>query len=86
MAIVIGMGELNRAGALWSEGEITEGSKFGIAIGDDLDSAQVILESLSLDHGVSSNGQCNGRRTIDGEVLSLWEDTSWRRGVICLIS
>lgn len=87
ISVLIGMGEINRAGIFGSGGSITSGSKFGVTVGIARASAGDRLEALGLVEGRPSvPGRCLGRLVEDGEIVDLWEDLSWRSGVICVTS
>jgi len=78
--------DMNRASLTGSDGYIDSGEKFGIEIGLPTAEAARILQSRGLMPGEPSTpGRCLSRDYAGaGQTVTLWEDRSWRRAVVCV--
>ncbi|MGE4038043.1 MAG: hypothetical protein AB7F85_09900 [Hyphomonadaceae bacterium] len=77
--------DYTRRGLLGSGGLITSGATFGLEIGMTTEEASRLLATKGLARDQDSGDSCFGRDyPSQGEMLELWDDTTWRRGVICL--
>jgi len=88
--IVFFSSEWNRAG-FGSMGYISEGSKFGIGIGTELDTAHKQLKSRHIYEWDLANQpehrqNCHGKEYPGDILLKAFHDDSWRKGVICIAS
>ncbi len=77
--------DFNRLGVFGSGGFVTSGSMFGLTIGMDRTAAARHLTGRGLQIGEPSRpGHCLGRENLPDQDMELWDDRSWRHGVICL--
>jgi hypothetical protein len=76
--------ELMRASFFEPGGMIVNGSKFGIAVGDDRRSIGNKLKVIGLKiDDISRDLKCASRK-VSGDYALYSYDMSWRRGVICI--
>lgn len=74
-------------------GQITEGSKFGISIGDSVDSVTAKLkeqrviyrETSTMEHRQQNPNKCHGFEYEDIDMIRIYADNSWRRGILCVV-
>jgi hypothetical protein len=79
--------DFNLSGILGSKGRITNGSKFGIEVGENYETAKALMISLGFERSeLTKEGSCHGY--IYGTELEphLWFDNSWRKGTICIVT
>lgn len=86
LLIVFFSDDLNRAAITGSDGFIDSGKKFGIRVGVPRADAASILQRRGLTLGQPSTpGRCLSRDySREGQSVTLWDDRTWRRGVICI--
>lgn len=83
--------EWNRA-AWGSRGYIENGTKFGLSIGENKQKVIDYLTDKGLTDGTTLGAnytdynpqQCLGRIYRDEYEVQIWDDNSWRRGIICV--
>ena len=79
--------DFNRSGILGSKGRITTGSKFGIEIGENYETAKSLMLSLGFENPeLTKAGSCHGYDYGKELEPHLWFDNSWRKGTICIIT
>jgi hypothetical protein len=78
--------DFNRAGLFGSGGTTSKRSVFGLEIGMPGAEVSRRLARQGLARGAPGvPGECLGRSfAAAGETLILWDDNSWRRGVLCI--
>jgi hypothetical protein len=79
--------EFNRSGVSGSKGRITTGSKFGIKVGENYETARALMISLGFENPeLTKAGSCHGYDYGEELEPHLWFDNSWRKGTICIIT
>ena len=79
--------DFNRSGILGSKGRIATGSRFGINVGDNYETAKELMISLGFENAeLTKAGSCHGYDYGKELHPHLWFDNSWRRGTICIIT
>ena len=72
-------------------GQITAGSKFGITIGDNIDTVTTKLKKYNIRYNEidtkeqSHPNECHGYTYKDIDQIRIYVDYSWRRGVLCVV-
>lgn len=84
-ALIFLADDFNRLGTFGSGGFIEAGSKFGVKVGEARSEASSKLVRRGLRPGQpSSAGRCLGKDYPADQTIDLFDDHSWRQGVICL--
>ena len=74
-------------------GQILTGEKFGISIGDSTPlvteklkgNGLIYRETSSIEHNRKTPDTCHGFKYENIDMIRLYYDPSWRRGVVCVI-
>lgn len=74
-------------------GQITEGTKFGVSIGDSVASVNAKLkeqrviyrETSTMEHRHQNPNKCHGFEYEDIDMIRIYADNSWRRGILCIV-
>lgn len=84
-AILFASSERNRAALLSQEGFITEGSKFGVSVGQTTESAATTLRRANWQYIETKNGgYCYRHVYSTATKVVVFFDESWRKTTFCL--
>jgi len=74
-------------------GQITEGEKFGVSIGDNVQSVTAELKEHGVRYDVNASkrhreqhpNDCHEFEYKDIDEIRIYSDSSWRRGTLCVV-
>ena len=74
-------------------GQITEGARFGVSIGDSVDSVTAKLKEQRVRYDVNASkrhrenhpNDCHEYEYTDIDEIRIYSDSSWRRGTLCVV-